>query len=75
MRERAKRIVKFVHILSFCGTLIVGALGIVYELVGYAKFEQMLSGIGISNGLGWLWIVGAVMLLLLIATHFIKEKL
>lgn len=75
MRERAKHIVKFVHILSFCGTLIVGALGIVYELVGYAKFEQMLSGIGISNGLGWLWIVGAVMLLLLIATHFIKEKL
>ena len=75
MRERAKRIVKFVHTLSFCGTLIVGALGNVYELVGHAKFEQMLSGIGISNGLGWLWIVFVVMLLLLIATHFIKEKL
>ena len=68
-------IVQVVHILSFCGVILSGILGAVYEIIGHAKFEQVLSAIGISKGFERIWVVSAIMLLLLITTYFIKTKL
>ena len=75
MKEVFKKIVQVEHVLSFCGVKLVGVLGAIYEIIGHAKFEQILSTIGISKGFERIWIVSAIMLLLLIITYFIKAKL
>lgn len=64
-----------VHILSLCGVIFSGILGAIYDIIGPAKFECMLSKIGIPNGYDRLWVVSAIMLLLLIITYFIKARL
>ena len=75
MKEIIKMIVQVVHVLSFCGVILSGILGAVYEIIGHAKFEQVLSAIGISKGFERIWVVSAIMLILLITTYFIKAKL
>lgn len=75
MKTLFKAIVQVVHILSFCGVLLAGVLGVIYEIVGYAKFEKILSSLGISKGFERIWILSIIMLLLLIVTYFIKTKL
>ena len=52
--------------ISIIGAIIFGLLGAIYEIAGHAKFEQLLSSIGISNGFRLLWIFGIVILILLI---------
>ena len=75
MREVAKFVVQVIHILSFCGTVMVGLLGVIYEIIGHTRFEQLLSRIGISKGFSWIWFVGVTMLSLLIITYLIKQRL
>ena len=75
MKEILRTIVNIVHILSFCGVIISGLLGVVYEIIGYAKFEQLLSEIGITKGFERTWLVSAIMLVILILTYFLKVKL
>lgn len=72
MKEIMKTIVRILHMLSFGGVMLAGALGMIYEIVGYARFEELLSAMGISNGLECIWIFAAIMLIVLISTHFIK---
>lgn len=60
---------------SFCGTLLCGVLGVVYEIIGPVKYKQLLSSFGISNGFECTWIWAVVMLILLLSTHFIKAEL
>lgn len=75
MRAIIKIIVQAVHVASFCGTILTGVLGAVYEIIGHAKFEQVLSAIGISKGFERIWVVSVIMLLLLVTTYFVKAKL
>lgn len=67
--------VNIIHVVSFCAVLLSGVAGILYEIVGHAKFEQILSDFGISKGFERVWIFSAIMLLLLVVTYFIKSKL
>ena len=75
MKDVIKTFVQIVHILSFGGLLLCGALGVVYEIIGPAKYEQLLSSFGISNGFERTWLWAVMMLILLLSTHFIKAKL
>lgn len=75
MKEIIKMLVQAVHVLSFCGVILTGVLGAVYEIIGHVRFEQMLSAIGISKGFERIWVVSAIMLVLLIATYIIKTKM
>ena len=75
MKDVIKTGVQIVHILSFCGTLLCGVLGVVYEIIGPVKYKQLLSSFGISNGFERTWIWAVVMLILLLSTHFIKAEL
>ena len=75
MKDVIKTGVQIVHILSFCGTLLRGVLGVVYEIIGPVKYKQLLSSFGISNGFERTWIWAVVMLILLLSTHFIKAEL
>lgn len=75
MKDVIKTVVQIVHILSFCGTLLCGVLGVVYEIIGPVKYEQLLSSFGISKGFERTWIWAVVMLILLLSTYFIKAEL
>ncbi|MBR3927779.1 MAG: hypothetical protein IKJ65_02105 [Clostridia bacterium] len=75
MKEIIKMIVQAAYVLSFCGVIFSGILGAVYEIIGHAKFEQVLSAIGISKGFEQVWVVSAIMMFLLITTYLIKAKL
>ena len=75
MKEIIKMIVQVIHIISICGSMLSLILGAVYEIIGYAKFERMLSAIGVSKGVERFWVISAIMLVLLITTYFIKTKL
>ena len=75
MKDVIKTGVQIVHILSFCGTLLCGVLGVVYAIIGPVKYKQLLSSFGISNGFERTWLWAVMMLILLLSTHFIKAKL
>lgn len=75
MKGIVKILVQIVHIGSFCGLMFLGLLGVIYEIVGHAKFEQILMYLGISKGFERIWAVGIIMLILLAITYFIKAKL
>lgn len=74
MKNIFRTIVEMVNILSFGGVMLCGVFGVLYELIGHPKFEQVLSVIGISNGFECCWIFGTVMIVLLAITSSIKKK-
>lgn len=74
MKKALKSLVNLVHILSLCGLILAGLLGVIYEIIGPVKFDQLLSKIGIANASDNVLLFGAVMLLLLVITYFIKTK-
>ena len=59
--------------ISIIGAIIFGLLGAIYEIVGHAKFEQLLSSIGISNGFRLLYIFGIAVLMLLIISCLVNR--
>lgn len=74
MKDLIKIVVTIVHLLSFCGAVILVVLGYLYDAVGPAKYEQLASLVGISDGLKTFRILGIVVLSLLIVTFLVKRK-
>lgn len=74
LKKCFKIIVQVLQVFSFVGLMLSGVLGAVYEIIGYAKFEQALSAIGISNGSDRALAFAYIMSFLQIATYFIKSK-
>lgn len=74
MKDLIKILVNVIQSISFCAVMLSGVIGVVYEIVGHAKFEQILSMMGICKGFERIWIISAIMLGLLIVTYFIKVK-
>ena len=75
MKDLCKTFVRAVHSVSFCGLILCNILGIIYEVIGPVNFERIFSSIGIPNGVKCVYVVSATMLLLLIITHCIKNRL
>lgn len=74
MTNIIKICVNVVHVFSFCILMVIGIIGMLYELIGARRYEQILSAMGISNGFKWTWIIGFTALFLLIITYLIKVK-
>lgn len=70
-----KLITDVIYAISLCGVLIAGALGAVYEIVGYAKFQDILSRMGIAKGFERIWAISGMLLCLFIVTYFLKTKI
>jgi len=54
--------------------MFVVVLGVLYEIIGHAKFDQLLSKFGIVKGFEFVWVVGVITISLLIITSFLKAK-
>lgn len=72
MNRLLRLLARIVNILALCGALLIGLLGAVYELFGPVRFEEIAAALGIADGYRCLWILGAIVLGLLIATCLIK---
>lgn len=75
MTEFIKNALNILNVISLCGVIIVGILGCLYDLIGYANFQKALASLGFDKGFERLWVIGVVMLFLLIITYFIKMKI
>lgn len=75
MKDIIKFIVNAIYRLAFVGTIVVGMVGAVYEIIGHAKFQALLASIGILNGFEQYWTVSIILLLVLVVTHFAKVAL
>ena len=74
MKEIIRAIVKTIYLLSFCSAILLFVICLLGEVVGVAKFQQLLSSIGISNALEFVWIFGAIVVILLLFSGFIIKK-
>lgn len=66
--------INVIYVLSLCAAMILWVVGAIYEIVGHAKYEQILSAIGISNGFKYYWIIAVIVLGCLFATFYMKKK-
>lgn len=73
MKIKGKKLINILHAISFCLLLILGAVGVIYELIGHKQFEELLTSIGIQNGIYWYWLVGLVVLAVLLITYVLKH--
>jgi hypothetical protein len=68
-------VVNVIYILAFIGVLVAGIIAALYELIGHAKFQELLNTIGISNGFECCWKVSIILVLVLVCAHFAKVAL
>lgn len=48
----------FIYHISFFMMILLGIIGILYEVVGYAKCQETMSQLGMPVGIKQYWIVG-----------------
>ena len=75
MKNIMSIIIQVIHVLSLLCAIAVSMFGIIGDIVGYGKFEEILAAAGVSHGFDLLWYTGIVAVLLLIITYIIKLKL
>ena len=69
-----KILVNVVHVISFCVLMLLGIVGIVYEIIGHGLFQQISAELGINNGFKVFWVLGVIDLFLLLLTYYIKIR-
>ena len=74
MKNILRTVLNILHAVSFSIWIFMGGLGVVYELLGHAKFEKILSVIGITNGFNKIWAVSIVSFLVWCVLYYIKFK-
>ena len=75
MRKIILMSIQVIQAISIGWLILAVFLGVLYEFVGYQKFEQMLSTIGVTNGFNLIWIISLIIFVLLVIIHFIKPRL
>lgn len=74
MKNVFSAIINILHTASFSIWIFMGAVGVIYELLGHAKFEKILSAIGVENGFSKIWSISIVSFLIWCLLYYIKFK-
>ena len=74
MKARLKQLVTIINTISFIAMLLIGAVGVVFEIIGAGMFERLFSSIGVPNALTTVQIAGVIAIALAIITFLIKQK-
>ena len=75
MKHAMHIFINILHYISLFSIIISGIIGVIGEIAGPSVIERILQRIGISNGYNRVWTVSAILLIVLIATHFMKVKI
>lgn len=68
-------IVNAVYNFSIYVLIVLGIVGVLYEIVGYGKFQMIFATLGIENGFKFIWILGTIVIGLLVLTWIVKYKI
>ena len=69
------RILKLRNILSLCGMMLIGLIGVIYELLGHGHFQKLCNSLGIPDSFRLVWICGIITLLLFAGTSIVMNRL
>ena len=75
MKEIIRIILLVLNIVSFVIIAIIGVLGILSELLGPAKFDDLLKSLYIPLNFNILWKLSIIFIPILIITFVIRKKL
>ena len=75
MKEIIRIILLVLNIVSFVIIAIIGVLGILSELLGPAKFDDLLKSLNIPLNFNILWKLSIIFIPILIITFVIRKKL
>lgn len=70
-----KYVLNISHYISLIVGLLIAGLGIIYEFVGYNKFQNFFANLGLSNPVEKMLCVGMVMVVVFFITFVIRVKL
>ena len=74
MKKVMKTVISAVQWISFSALMLLGLVGVFFEIAGYAWYDRICYAIGITKGFVLFYIVFAVLLVLLITSYVIKRK-
>ena len=78
-RNNMKRMVlilcKALHWTALAAVLLIGVLWILYEILDYPLWEKLVRKFGISDGIGFCWIVAACGIVIFLLTDWLEGKL
>ncbi len=74
MKETIKIILLIINILSFIIVAIIGLLGIVSEILGPAKFNDLLKSLNMPFDFNILWKLSIIFIPVLIITFILRKK-
>ena len=73
MKNVVKVIIYALHYVSIFGVILSGLIGVVYELIGFEIFENLLMSIGIEDGFNIIQTMSFIFLGLLVITFIAKH--
>ena len=73
MKNVVKVIIYALHYVSIFGVIFSGLIGVVYELIGFEIFENLLMSIGIEDGFNIIQTISFIFLGLLVITFIAKH--
>ena len=66
---------KVLHWTALAAVLLIGVLGVSYELLDYPVWEELVGKIGITDGIGFGWIVGTCGIVVFLLTDWLEGRL
>lgn len=75
MRNIIERIIVVIHILSLLLAIILGAIGLVYEILGTNYLNSLFAKLGFIGSYEIYWVVSISILAVLIITGLTLKKL
>ena len=77
-RNNMKRMVlilcKALHWTALAAVLLIGVLGVLYEILDYPVWEKLVGKFGISDGIGFGWIVAACGIVVFLLTDWLEGR-
>ena len=72
-RSKLQILNRAVHWISFAAVMLIGAMGVLYELLPYPTWEKLMEKLGIpGDGIAFGWIVGGCGVAVFILTEWLE---
>ena len=75
MKRMVLRLCKALHWTALAAVMLIGVLGVLYEILDYPVWEKLVGKFGISDGIGFGWIVAACGIVVFLLTDWLEGKL
>ena len=74
MKRMVLILCKALHWTALAAVLLIGVLGVLYEILDYPVWEKLVRKFGISDGIGFGWIVAACGIVVFLLTDWLEGR-